>query len=950
MTCAAVVMAGCQQSVDVPHHHPEDECGESTVRIIAMTEAPDTKTTFSWDDSHINDLQIIVTEEDGKLAGSIYTQSISDIDFRGVIGTTYEIRAVANVGHEIEGASLSDFLEKRLEVSHDDIESHGMPMACSEPVRFTVTKKYDTVTLPLKRMLARIDFNIDRSRLTHADNENGFVVRSVKVFNAINSYNPFAESNRQTKGSTLDYSFDFASTGDLSDLNSELGISVYAFENMQGDLLVHNQDPWGKVPENIPGSECCTYLEVEASYSAQGLSSENVTYRMYLGDNNTSNFDVRRNTIYRITLIPTEEEMDGHRASWKIDSQDWDDGRTLCFNPDVIEIPSGGSGVAHVSMTPEHFETLISHTAWLEAADCTVSYDIATQDVTIKSHTELDEDITDFIRVDSWDGRLSDMCQVTIKKVTNPVVDIYLKGQSRAGIFISDYSIVMQQGKQLGIVDAGITYVFKDGTEHTVTSLNDEMLLKTGISLKDLSASLCFTYKKNVLASDNYSDAGDSGTLELHYSDDESDFTKDINLLIVDRKFVEFYTDYAHYVEVGDIAYIHLYAAYEDGFRFQPSKFAFDFIYLDIPDEYSDIAQAINYNASIAVEGLSVGTCPAQLVFRTKSEPVSGFPLNREYSLPTSIVVHDGGTMTLEPESRVIQIGESYELVAKVFPDWNSDRCYYVTPQYESSDENVAVVSPDGRVTGVGPGTAIITASFYGEESNFKYYSCTSLVTVQANETVTYFLEIIPDSVVLKEGEETYLKAVLHTITNGIDDGGQDISTMCSWSSEDKDVAHVSLGHIIAKGLGSTDIKVEYDDMLEIVPVTVISDVPDLKYVYELVIPESVSMGISSTASLKAYLVKHTYNGDEEVGNPESTDVTSRCSWTSSDPDTAEVGASDGKVTAKSVGTAIIKAVLEDDTAGTLTSNSCTVRVTGDSGLGVKISWGNASNIINIGF
>lgn len=122
----------------------------------------------------------------------------------------------------------------------------------------------------------------------------------------------------------------------------------YVPENVQGRLLPSNNDPFGKVYENIRDlggksySDICTYVEFNAwKEGTQGYQGS-VMYRYYLGADNVSDFSIIRNKRYDLTLDFTEEGL--FVDSWKVTrGDDWDDNRTLRFVDEPFEICPGGT-------------------------------------------------------------------------------------------------------------------------------------------------------------------------------------------------------------------------------------------------------------------------------------------------------------------------------------------------------------------------------------------------------------------------------------------------------------------------------------------------------------------------------------------------------------------------------------------------------------------------------
>ena len=101
------------------------------------------------------------------------------------------------------------------------------------------------------------------------------------------------------------------------DLSATDGLfyDLYMFENMQGYLGLANLEK-----DKNPGSKSnvCSYAELTATYNSP-LRTGTVKYKFYLGTNITNNFDVARNTNYRISVRFTS---DGgiNENSWRVET------------------------------------------------------------------------------------------------------------------------------------------------------------------------------------------------------------------------------------------------------------------------------------------------------------------------------------------------------------------------------------------------------------------------------------------------------------------------------------------------------------------------------------------------------------------------------------------------------------------------------------------------------
>lgn len=335
--CAAIIAASMLSCNGYTDERETARTMDVTFHIVADG-FTDTRSSFTWGENEIRDIQIVITEEDGSVFDVLYSDSSSELGFTGDVGSRYHIWAAANLGEKVDVHDLQDFTNGTRSITKAGIAASGIPMFNGpDGQEILLTDDSGAVTVFLTRMLARVDLKVD-TRLLKIQSQ--FNVKSVSIYNAINTYSPFTPAVRQEHMGRVEYTFDSASSSDVSILNRGGTISLYAFENMQGTLLPGNTDPWKKVPSSLgDAGDYCSYLEVDCSYGY-----DDVTYRMYLGKDATENFDVERNTVYRVTLMPTEKEIRGERGSWKVEAEPWNDvvDVELILDPSTLELKTGG--------------------------------------------------------------------------------------------------------------------------------------------------------------------------------------------------------------------------------------------------------------------------------------------------------------------------------------------------------------------------------------------------------------------------------------------------------------------------------------------------------------------------------------------------------------------------------------------------------------------------------
>ena len=245
----------------------------------------------------------------------------------------YTILAAANLGYELPCRTLAEAKAYRYYLAYPDEFTPGLPMAAIlDDVRIGAEGRLE---LPLKRLMARIDLQIDRRSL---DADVQFTVREVKVGGCPSSVQLFSRSKAESADQV--FRSGYLKSGLQADpLNREVSVglsdvaSMYLLENLQGDLLENVETDRGKVFTNSRYQEVCSYIELKAEYHSSSWNTrpgEYLIYRFYLGENR-NNFDVFRNVRYRIVVTP---EGNGLReSSWRVDKSGLEPTKSFTLHP-----------------------------------------------------------------------------------------------------------------------------------------------------------------------------------------------------------------------------------------------------------------------------------------------------------------------------------------------------------------------------------------------------------------------------------------------------------------------------------------------------------------------------------------------------------------------------------------------------------------------------------------
>lgn len=270
---------------------------------------------FIFNDRGILESRMYMTAGQMHPSGNCYTVRAGLL-----AGGVYNIYALANAGYPLYPDTEQDVRDMKYYFTYPDEFRTGIPM--SGQIIGCTAQKGQPVEIQLQRSMAKISVSIDRSRL---DKDVSFYINSISIGGCPKAVTPF-------KTSTVTSDFDMFIKGfsrtdsQVSELNADYGwgksgeVSVYMFENMQGDLLEDADSDSDKVLNpSDPKAKVCSYIEIRADYVSDTyytLPGDELIYRFYLGDGPV-NFDVRRNTHYHITVTPENSGL--NENSWRVD-------------------------------------------------------------------------------------------------------------------------------------------------------------------------------------------------------------------------------------------------------------------------------------------------------------------------------------------------------------------------------------------------------------------------------------------------------------------------------------------------------------------------------------------------------------------------------------------------------------------------------------------------------
>lgn len=434
-------------------------------------------------DYGISEICLLAYDSNGKL-GSSYFGPSSGTNLSLRVGMEYDLFALANTG------DLSDCLltrEEALSYKCDwkkCMDEKGMPFSCRYDKVQVTFDKMEPVRLNFRRMVSVYDFCLDTESLGAS-----FSVTAVRMKNVARSVSAFTDNKVTAVSDAMDG--DYAVKSELQKLNSSSGhITLYVPENMQGNLLEGNSDPAMKSADNVKMAawkSLCTYIEVVGNYSNKGLNTEGTTFRMYLGTNQTDNFDVIRNRINQIKFSLTAHGV--FQDNWKADKGLVTDNRTMCFSPSSLSIRYGEKQEIEL-IRSDSFEYSIEVDSYFKAYG--LEFSQTGDKFVLSSKRKYTEDVTALVTACSWDGRLKAECRVRICPNITTSRELILKGGT----------VSVHNGLEVNIPQEAqmIKHTFYDGVEQaslkevkdvTVTSFSvkdPKTASVSGLKVKGLSA------------------------------------------------------------------------------------------------------------------------------------------------------------------------------------------------------------------------------------------------------------------------------------------------------------------------------------------------------------------------------------------------------------------------------------------------------------------------------
>ena len=315
--CVAFVLIctnGC--TTDATPYAQNGEGELAVVRLDVRANTPDNISTRALDENTIHDLHILVYNSSGELTGKSYKiEAPYTVTARS--GTNCTIYAIANTGNSalFEGTVAST--EQKLKdlttkiTLWSDLTSSDYLLMAGSKESVTIDAGESTLAngMTVSRLAAKVNLAIGVA------SGSGITITNYKICSLpVNSY--YINRPLTTEKDSIDITGETSvepnninttahwTNSGLIDAGGAISVNTtfYMFENRRGvnsSIAAQNQ----KIKANAPDS--ATYVVINGEGS--GFKA---TWKIYLGANNTTNFNMKRNCSYTYTITLKRNDTD----------------------------------------------------------------------------------------------------------------------------------------------------------------------------------------------------------------------------------------------------------------------------------------------------------------------------------------------------------------------------------------------------------------------------------------------------------------------------------------------------------------------------------------------------------------------------------------------------------------------------------------------------------------
>lgn len=273
VVCSMLFCCACSDS-DI-ELNPATQAKQQLAMTFRCGAMSPTRTASS--DTRIDDINLYLFPVNSGPAQHIYIAPVQSVTLELPKGD-YTLYAIANLGRDA-GDWAQDFV-RTLRVERDPFALENAPFPMSAQQAVTVRGDMQ-IAVSLIRTVAKVNF----SYTVAADFATAFRVKSVQLRSIPCSATFFGSSRAESREAVADMP-------PVETSATTYDATYYLLENRQGEVAgIGSQQQ----KDQVHAPEFATYIAIEGE--AAGIK---VAYRIYLGENTTTDFNVGRNRVYNI--------------------------------------------------------------------------------------------------------------------------------------------------------------------------------------------------------------------------------------------------------------------------------------------------------------------------------------------------------------------------------------------------------------------------------------------------------------------------------------------------------------------------------------------------------------------------------------------------------------------------------------------------------------------------
>lgn len=274
----AAVLCGCSKLA-----RTEDPATAAEIPVCFQIECPKmdepTKAPTDAQEKTVKDLNLYLFCKNA--AGKdehIYSAGSANITRKLTVGD-YDLFVIANAGGDLGNMTRAQVEQSARTVGGEAALETGSALPLSAKTSFSV-KAAMTVPVVLRRIVACIELNLSVA----PQQRERIAPRSVQILSAPRLAAYFADNAPSEDDAVTDYA-------SRSITGHSYNGTFYVPENLQG-TVAGITDPTQKAPDKAPEQATCIHIE------AVNQTGRKLDYFIYPGENDTDNFDIRRNRRY----------------------------------------------------------------------------------------------------------------------------------------------------------------------------------------------------------------------------------------------------------------------------------------------------------------------------------------------------------------------------------------------------------------------------------------------------------------------------------------------------------------------------------------------------------------------------------------------------------------------------------------------------------------------------